>query len=130
MNDEREMDVQMKQSAALSHDLEPAGAVTMQAIGLAELHEAPSPAAAVPLFEQVHPLHQVKARLQVCVGETTVSIGELLALKEQHTLVLDRAVEQPVDLVLEGKVIARGQLVAVDQHFAVRLTELPLPLKL
>lgn len=119
----------MKQSAALRDDLEPAGAVTMQAIGLAELHEAASPASA-PLFEQVHPLHQVKARLQVCVGETTLSIGELLALKEQQTLVLDRAVEQSVDLVLEGKVIARGQLVAVDQHFAVRLTELPMPLKL
>jgi len=121
----------MKQSAALSNDFEAAGAVTMQAIGLPVLHEVASPApSAAPLFEQVSPLHQVKARLQVCVGETTVSIGELLALKEHQTLTLDRTIETPVDLVLEGKVIARGQLVAVEQHFAVRLTELPLPLKL
>jgi flagellar motor switch protein FliN/FliY len=35
-----------------------------------------------------------------------------------------------VDLVLEGKVVARGELVAVDGFFAVRITELPLPLRL
>jgi flagellar motor switch protein FliN/FliY len=35
-----------------------------------------------------------------------------------------------VDLLLDGKVVARGQLVAVDGHFAVRITELPVALKL
>ncbi|MFE1574352.1 FliM/FliN family flagellar motor switch protein [Comamonas odontotermitis] len=57
-------------------------------------------------------------------------MGELLAAKEHQVLVLDRDVEHPVDLILEGQVIARGQLVAVDGQFAVRLTELPVPLSL
>ena len=76
-----------------------------------------------------NPLHSVRARLQVCVGEVEVTIGELLAAKEHQVLVLDRTVDQPVDLLLEGKVVARGQLVAVDGSFAVRITELPAPLK-
>ena len=77
-----------------------------------------------------HPLHQVKARLLVSVGEVTVTVGELMAAKEHQVLRLDRTLEHPVDLLLEGQVVARGQLVAVDDHFAVRITELPIALQL
>lgn len=83
-----------------------------------------------PLLRDPHPLHAVKVTLQVRVGQSTMSVGELLAARENEVLVLDRAVEQPVDLLLEGSVVARGQLVAVDGSFGVRITELPLPLKL
>ncbi|MNY65664.1 flagellar motor switch protein [compost metagenome] len=57
-------------------------------------------------------------------------MGELLSAKEHQVLKLDRGIEQPVDLTIEGKVVARGQLVAVDGHFAVRITELPMALGL
>jgi flagellar motor switch protein FliN/FliY len=76
----------------------------------------------------VNPLHQVKTTLQVCVGSAVITVGELLNAKEHQVLVLDRSALQPVDLVLEGHVVARGQLVAVGSQFAVRLTELPVSL--
>lgn len=105
---------------------------TAQVISLGELqgdsaHRAPTPASR--LLESINPLHSVRTRLQVCVGQAELSVGELLAAKEHQLLVLDRTVEQPVDMLLEGKVVARGQLVAVDGCFAVRITELPMPLK-
>lgn len=75
-----------------------------------------------------NPLHQIKARLTVCVGGAEVTVGDLLAAREQQVLRLDRAVDAPVDLLLEGQLIARGILVAVDDHFGVRITELPTPL--
>ena len=81
-----------------------------------------------PIVSSVNPLHQVKATLHVCVGSAVITVGELLAAKEHQVLVLDRSVSQPVDLVLEGHIVARGQLVAVGSQFAVRLTELPIPL--
>jgi len=87
-------------------------------------------ASSAPLLRRAHPLHAVRVRLQVCVGEAEMSVGELLGARESEVLVLQRGVEQPVDLTLEGKVVARGQLVAVDGSFAVRISELPLPLKL
>ena len=85
---------------------------------------------AAALLREPNPLHAVKVRLQVCVGEADMSVGELLGARESEVLVLQRGLEQPVDLLLEGKVVARGQLVAVDGCFAVRISELPLPLKL
>lgn len=81
------------------------------------------------LLNNVNPLHQIKTRLTVAVGEVELTVGELLAAHEHQVIRLDRTIEQPVDLLLEGRVVARGQLVAVDEHFAIRITELPTPLK-
>lgn len=101
-----------------------------QVISLGELHgDATQRAAPAVLSDPTHPLHAVRARLQVCVGQVELAVGELLAAKEREVFVLDRAVDQPVDLLIEGKVVARGQLVAVDGQFAVRITELPQPLR-
>ena len=102
---------------------------TVQPLVLGELPPAAEPQAGAPVLANEHPLHQLKARLQVCVGEVTLTVGELLAAKENQVLQLNRTLEQPVDLLLEGKVVARGQLVAVDEHFAVRITELPVNLR-
>ncbi len=100
-------------------------------LDLAEFDHPADPAtAAAPLVPTLHPLHQVKTTLQVCVGAATVTVGELLGAQAQQVILLDRSVDQPVDLLLEGQVVARGQLVAVGDRFAVRLTELPLPLSL
>ncbi|MRD48677.1 FliM/FliN family flagellar motor switch protein [Caenimonas koreensis] len=110
---------------------------TAQVIGLGELQgdlgararntegHGASPA---PLVLEGNPLLAVRTTLQVCVGEVQMTVGDLLAATEHQVLVLDRTVEQPVDLTLEGKVVARGQLVAVDGRFALRITELPAPL--
>lgn len=93
--------------------------------------ELPDPAVrGAPLLRDTHPLHAVKVRLQVCVGSASMTVGELMAARQNQVLPLDREVGQPVDLLLEGRVVARGQLVAVDGAFALRITELPLPLRL
>lgn len=105
-----------------------------QTLALSDLHGDASALTNAPLLSdtlppEVNPLLSVKARLTVCVGTTTLTVGELMAAKEQQVLRLDSKVAQPVDLLLEGKVVARGQLVAVDEHFGVRITELPVALK-
>jgi flagellar motor switch protein FliN len=82
------------------------------------------------LSPREHPLHSVKVQLQVCVGSLSMTLGELLTAREREVLRLERTVEEPVDLVLDGRVVARGELMAVDGAFAVRITELPLPLGL
>jgi flagellar motor switch protein FliN/FliY len=70
-------------------------------------------------------IEHVKIRLAVQVGEATITIGELNNMKEDHVIKLESLADGPVDILLEGKVVARGQLVALDDNFGVRLTELP-----
>lgn len=107
----------------------PTPAPSAQLLELSEVSTSPTEGGD-PVLRSANPLHQVKATLQVCVGAATLTLGELLAAREQQVLLLDRGVEQPVDLLLEGQVVARGQLVAVDDQFALRITELPVPLAL
>ena len=104
-----------------------AEALRARPLDLQEPSEGPERGAV--LLRDPHPLHAVRVTLQVRVGESEMTLGALLSARENEVLLLDRGVEQPVDLVLEGKVVARGQLVAVDGSFAVRITELPLPLR-
>ncbi|MFS2205182.1 FliM/FliN family flagellar motor switch protein [Variovorax sp. Varisp36] len=108
---------------------------TAQIIALPDLHagsdgDTLQSDGSSPVLKDWNPLHQIKAKLQVMVGEASISVGELLGAKEHQVLRLDREIDQAVDLTIEGKVVARGQLVAVDGHFAVRITELPIALGL
>lgn len=100
-----------------------------QMIELSELKDASAPSTG-GVMRSTNPLHQVKVELRVCIGSASLTVGELMDAKTQQVLVLDRGIQHPVDLILEGQVVARGQLVAVDDQFAVRITELPLALSL
>lgn len=77
-------------------------------------------------LEPGNPILKVKATLTVRLGEVETSVGELMGAREHQVLRLDREFDAPVDLLLEGQVVARGILVAVGDSFGVRLTELPL----
>jgi flagellar motor switch protein FliN len=102
-----------------------------QIISLSELHMA-APDAGAPTPEHVdemNPLHQVKATLSVCVGRAVMTVGELLKATRDQVVRLDSVIDEPVDLMLEGNVVARGQLVAIGDHFGVRITHLPQSLK-
>ncbi|MFC4161865.1 FliM/FliN family flagellar motor switch protein [Chitinimonas lacunae] len=70
-------------------------------------------------------IRNVQIRLTVQVGEVQTTVGDLMALRNDSVLKLDRLVDEPVDVLLDGAVIARGQLVAVGDDFGVRITELP-----
>lgn len=99
-------------------------------IELGELDKVPHKDAAPLLTEAaVNPLHLIKAKLEVRVGEISLTVGELMAAREHEVFPLKRRIDEPVDLLLEGRVVARGELVAMDDMFAVRITELPMPLK-
>ena len=102
---------------------------TVQSIELGELPTPQPDTHAAPAVADRNPLHDIKARLRVCVGELEMTVGDLIGARAGEVLVLDRTLDQPVDLVLEGRVVMRGELVAVEGHFGVRITEVAVPLK-
>ena len=74
-----------------------------------------------------NPFTRVPIEIRVAVGHARPTVRELLALAPDSVLSLDKTVDDPVDLYVGDKLIARGQLEEVegDQHghLAVRLTE-------
>ena len=70
-------------------------------------------------------VRDVQVQLTAVLGGTTMTVGELFALKEDGVVTLDTLVDQPVDLLLNQQVVARGALVVADEHFAVQITEVP-----
>ncbi len=117
-------------AASAAESVQQAQRIELSELSTASADVPPSAGKGAPLVPSLHPLHQVKTTLQVCVGSATLTVGELLGAQEQQVLQLDRDIHQPVDLLLEGHVVARGQLVAVGDRFAVRITELPLPMNI
>lgn len=68
-------------------------------------------------------LGSVKVRVCVRVGVAQMSVSELLDMKQGSVFALDRLVEEPLDVLVDDHVVARGILVAVGDHFGVRITE-------
>ena len=69
-------------------------------------------------------LHGVSMEVTVELGRTRLSVRELLALSPGDVLELDRAAGSPADLLVNGRLIARGEVVVVDEDFALRVTEI------
>lgn len=68
-------------------------------------------------------LHDVPVELAVEIGRTRMTIGETLALGPGAIVTLNRLAGEPVDLLVNGKPIARGEVVVVDEEFGLRITE-------
>ncbi|MGD8341297.1 MAG: flagellar motor switch protein FliN [Gammaproteobacteria bacterium] len=58
------------------------------------------------------------------VGRTTMSVGELLKLGQGAVVELDRAVGEPLDVMVNGILVARGEIVLVNETFGIRLTSI------
>jgi flagellar motor switch protein FliN len=69
-------------------------------------------------------IRNVKVTLDVFLGSTELDVGELFDLKNQSVVKLDRDVTSPVDIRLDNNVVARGELVVVDDNYGIRITEI------
>jgi flagellar motor switch protein FliN len=77
--------------------------------------------------EELGTLCDVPVELAVEIGRTRMTIGETLALRPGSIVTLNRLAGEPVDLLVNGKPIARGEVVAIDEEFGLRLTEVVPP---
>lgn len=76
------------------------------------------------LGDNLELIKDVKVSIQVMLGEAELPVEELFALGQDSVVKLDREITAPVDILLNGKVIARGKLVAADDNFGVQITQI------
>ncbi len=71
----------------------------------------------------------VPVRVSLRVGSTELPIRDLVKLVEGSVVALDREADQPMDVLVNGTLIAHGEIVVVDDRFGVRLTDVVSPLE-
>jgi len=69
-------------------------------------------------------IRDVKVKLEAVVGGTELTVGELFDLKNQSVIQLNASTNAPIDVRLDGKVIARGHLVVVGDNFGICIEEI------
>ena len=82
-----------------------------------------SPVAGAAGGAELERLYDVPVELAVEIGRTHMTIRETLALGPGSTVTLNRLAGEPVDLLVNGKPIARGEVVVLDEEFGLRVTE-------
>jgi flagellar motor switch protein FliN/FliY len=70
----------------------------------------------------------VELNVSLRFGQRRLPLHEVLELGSGSVIELDRQVDDPVELLLDGKVIARGEAVIVDGNYGLRVTEIPQPI--
>jgi flagellar motor switch protein FliN/FliY len=104
----------------------PAGATayglqSIDALAAANGVAAPAPVSGLDL------LHDVEMEVSAELGRTRMSVRELLSLSPGAVVELDRAAGSPADLLVNGRLIARGEVVVIDENFGLRITEIVVP---
>ena len=69
-------------------------------------------------------LMDVNLSVTVELGRTKQTLEHVLNLGEQSLVELDKQVGDPIDVLVNGKIFARGEVVTVSENFGVRITEL------
>ena len=88
-----------------------------------------NPEGPVPGAGDLERLESVSVEVAVEIGRTNMTLGGALALAPGSIVTLDRAADQPVDLLVNGRPIARGEVIVVDEEFGLRVTEIIRPVR-
>jgi flagellar motor switch protein FliN/FliY len=82
------------------------------------------PAGGASFAGRLRRIQDVEMALTVEIGRTRMSVREALAMEPGTVVELDRSAGAPVDILLNGRRIALGEVVVVDQDYAVRISRI------
>jgi flagellar motor switch protein FliN/FliY len=95
------------------------------------LEEFPESTALAPLGEETEknaadlaPVFDVPVNISAVLGKTSMSVSQLLKLGQGSVLELDRKVGEAIDIYVNNRLVARGEIVVVDERLGVTMTEI------
>lgn len=97
------------------------GAPSAAPVKFPELRGGPTGSVSEAPLERIFDL---TVPVTVELGRATLSVQEILQLGPGAVVELERAADQPVELFVHGKSVARGQIVVVDGYYGIRITSL------
>ncbi|QYM65249.1 flagellar motor switch protein FliN [Microbacterium sp. Se5.02b] len=97
---------------------------TGRTIGRLSVIVTHAPARGARSSHRLHRIAGVEMELTVEIGRTRMAVRDVLDLEPGRVVELDRSAGAPADIKLNGRVIAHGEVVVVDQDYAVRITRI------
>ncbi|HCF49402.1 MAG TPA: flagellar motor switch phosphatase FliY [Syntrophomonas sp.] len=98
--------------------------LTVQPVQFASLHEFPL--GSMP--QNIGLIMDVPLDVSVELGKARKTIKEVLELQQGSIIQLDKMAGEPVDLLVNGKLIARGEVVVIDENYGIRITAIISPI--
>lgn len=95
----------------------------IKSVELSELHDESSPVG----DPKLDVILDIPVKLTVEVGGTEIAIRNLLQLSQGSVLELSRVAGEPLDVKVNGTLIAHGEVVVVNDHYGIRLTDVISP---
>jgi flagellar motor switch protein FliN/FliY len=77
-----------------------------------------------PLEPKLELLYDLQLPVSIELGRTNMLIRDILYLGRGSVIEFDKLVSEPVDVLVNGKKIAEGEVVVIDKHFGIRITTL------
>lgn len=108
----------------MSELIPPTDSTDIAMLRLAEIQSGSKSNDPVWLKKQLEWIKDVTVKLDVVVGRSSLTVDTLFALKAGEAVVLDTLLDAPVEVLLDGKLVARGLLVAAGDNFGVQITDI------
>jgi flagellar motor switch protein FliN/FliY len=109
-------------AAALSEDPLAAGAAEVEAAPLEELSDSSTPISDDER-RKLDTIMDIPVTISMEVGRSQISIRNLLQLNQGSVVELDRVAGESLDVMVNGTLIAHGEVVVVNDKFGIRLTD-------
>ncbi len=77
-----------------------------------------------PLDPKLDMLYDLQLVVSIELGRTNMLIRDILRLGRGSVVEFDKLVSEPVDVLVNGKKVAEGEVVVIDKHFGIRITSL------
>ena len=72
----------------------------------------------------IEALYEVPVQISVVLGRATIQLSNLLKLGKGAVIELDKAIGEPIDIFVNNKLVAKGEVVVVENKIGVTLTEI------
>ncbi len=86
--------------------------------------EADHPIDSDQLETEISAIHDVPVQVSVVLGTSSMQVSQLLKLSRGAVIELDRKVGEAIDIYVNNRLIARGEVVVVENHLGITMTEI------
>ncbi len=74
--------------------------------------------------DRLSAIYDIPVQLAAVLGKTSMPVNQLLRLGRGAVVELDRKVGEPIDIYVNNRLVARGEVLIVDDHLGITMTEI------